>query len=315
MGKKHALRSYLVGMRDFISIMIALCSAFIAPSIGQKPYIQVLGIAQDAGYPQAGCKKSCCAEVWKDPGSRARVSCVAVVIPEEKKYYLLDATPDIKDQMFDLERKGHELGGIFLSHAHIGHYTGLMHLGREAMGASNVPVFVMPRMKDFLKDHGPWSQLVALGNIKVMLLSEGDAVALEGGVSISAKLVPHRDEFSETVGFRISGPDSSGWFIPDIDKWEKWETPLEDLLQDDFILADGTFYRNGEIFGRDMSEIPHPFVEETMSRLADRSPKERDKVVFIHFNHTNPILWDKKIQEEVRHKGFRLAFRGMTLGL
>eukprot|EP00957_Ditylum_brightwellii_P156501 11911053-Ditylum_brightwellii.AAC.1 len=65
--------------------------------------------------------------------------------------------------------------GIFLTHAHIGHYTGLMYLGREALGAVDVPVYAMPRMRSFLKNNGPWSQLVSLGNINIQNLEEKSA--------------------------------------------------------------------------------------------------------------------------------------------
>jgi len=29
----------------------------------------------------------------------------------------------------------------------MGHYTGLMHFGREVMGTNNLPVYAMPKMK------------------------------------------------------------------------------------------------------------------------------------------------------------------------
>ena len=43
------------------------------------------------------------------------------------------------------------LSGVFLTHAHIGHYTGLMNFGNEAMGTKELPVFCMPKMKSFFK--------------------------------------------------------------------------------------------------------------------------------------------------------------------
>ena len=41
--------------------------------------------------------------------------------------------------------------GIFLTHAHIGHYSGLIHLGKEALGAKGISVYAMPKMSFFLK--------------------------------------------------------------------------------------------------------------------------------------------------------------------
>jgi len=172
-------------------------------------HLVVLGIAQDAGYPQADCKKSCCQEVWKDKSKRKMVSCLGVRDPQTKKIYLFDATPDLKDQMQTLKYYGgdeYTLSGLFLTHAHIGHYTGIMHLGREAMNAQLVPTYLMPRMADFLRNNGPWNLLLRAKNLDLRGLAHNKKVELSSGLAVTPLLVPHRDEFSETVGFVISGP-------------------------------------------------------------------------------------------------------------
>ena len=80
-------------------------------------------------------------------------------------------------------------------------------------------------------------------------------------------------------------------FIPDIDKWQKWDRDIRQMVKShDDLFIDGTFYKNGEIPGRNMSEIPHPFIEETMALLETLPPSEKSKVWFIHMNHTNPAL-------------------------
>jgi len=177
-----------------------------------------LGIAQDAGYPQANCKKDCCAAVWKKEVPRKMVSCIALVDPPNNKAWIFDATPDFKDQLFSLQQSypGIELAGIFLTHAHIGHYTGLINLGREAMGAKEVPVYAMPTMKKFLEENGPWSQLVDLENIKLQALQADSTIRLGSQFEITPMQVPHRDEYSETVGFKIKSDKHSALFIPDI---------------------------------------------------------------------------------------------------
>jgi pyrroloquinoline quinone biosynthesis protein B len=159
------------------------------------------------------------------------------------------------------------------------------------MGAGGVPVYAMPRMAAFLAGNGPWSQLVELGNVEIRPLRDGQAVRLAEGLSVTPLLVPHRDEFSETVAFRIDGPERSMLFLPDVDKWERWATPLETVLATvDVAYLDGTFFAEGELPGRDMSQIPHPFIVETMERLRPLPAAERAKVRFIHLNHTNPAL-------------------------
>ena len=84
----------------------------------------------------------------------------------------------------------------------------------------------------------------------------------------------------------------------------------------DYALLDATFYKNGEIPNRDMSEIPHPFVEETMKVLKDLPTEEKAKVFFIHFNHTNPLI-DKSSKEykEVRSRGFNVAVEDLKISL
>lgn len=284
-----------------------------------EPNITILGIAQDAGFPQANCKKECCAKVWAGAVARKRVSCIALVDPQQQKAWIFDATPDFKDQWYELEKlyPEIELAGIFLTHAHMGHYTGLMHLGREAVGSKSIPVYAMPKMRSYLRENGPWSQLVQLKNIELRDLTVDSTVVLGAGYAVSPLLVPHRDEYSETVGFRIKNKNTSALFIPDIDKWEKWERSILDEIKSvDYALLDGTFYQNGEIPGRDMSLIPHPFVEESMQRFAALPSAEKAKVHFIHFNHTNPLLQNKHPAiNEVETAGYNIAQEGQQLVL
>lgn len=253
--------------------------------------------------PHIGCTRAECVDARKDPRLRHTVSSVAVVDPESQQYWVFDATPDFPDQIADLPG---ELAGVFLTHAHIGHYTGLMYLGREAQGARGVPVYAMPRMREFLTNNGPWSQLVALKNVELRPVEDG--VRLNERISVRAIRVPHRDEFSETVGFIVEGPKRRVLYLPDIDKWEKWDRRVEDVIEGvDRAYVDGTFYADGEVAGRAMSEIPHPFIVESMARLAPLATKIR----FIHLNHTNPALRNGKLMK----RGFAVAATGEKYGM
>lgn len=214
-------------------------------------------------------------------------------------------------------KKELKLEGIFLTHAHIGHYSGLMYLGKEALGAKKVNVFAMQRMSNFLINNGPWSQLVNDQNILINKMTENQDIILNKNISVLPIKVPHRDEFSETVGFFIKGINKTVLFIPDIDKWNKWNKSLIEVLKEvDFAFIDATFYDNKEINNRDISEIPHPFVIETMDLLKDLSFSERKKIYLIHLNHTNPLL-DASSQEykKVINFGFNIAKIGMSFNL
>jgi len=277
------------------------------------PYIVVLGIAQDAGYPQAGCNKDCCNEAWDNPSKRRNVSCLSLVDPISKEQWLFDATPDIKFQLQLLENKSeiNNLSGLFLTHAHIGHYTGLMHLGREVMGCEKLPVYCMQRMQDFIKNNAPWNQLVKIENIDLKLLKNDSTIRLNERINVTPFLVPHRDEYSETVGYKITANKKKLIFIPDINKWEQWDKDIREIIKNiDYAFLDATFYKNGEL-DRDMSEIPHPFVEESMMLFNNLKETEKEKIYFIHFNHTNPLLIKgSNAQEEVITRGFNIAEEG-----
>ncbi|MEQ9186385.1 MAG: MBL fold metallo-hydrolase [Cryomorphaceae bacterium] len=295
---------------------LAQCGIFFGELHAQSVEVLVLGTAQDAGHPQAGCEKSCCSETIRHPERQHWVSSIA--FSDGEQFYIIDATPNFTSQLAMAKEhfQGQNLGGIFITHAHIGHYTGLMYLGREAMASLDVPVYVMPRMKKFLERNGPWDQLIRIHNIKLMELTDGQTVHLND-IAVTPMRVPHRDEYSETVGFRISGPTSSLLFIPDIDKWERWNRPIAEMvLSVDHILLDATFFSASEIPGRNMAEIPHPFVTETIDVLSSLPDEEKKKVHFIHLNHTNPLLrTDSDATNTVNEAGMQIARRGMTLPL
>ena len=282
----------------------------------------VLGTIQDAGSPQAGCTKDCCKDLFLQPDKDRRVVCLGLVDPLNKKNYIIEASPDLPQQLKALKRYSsfsnkETPDGIFVTHAHIGHYSGLMYLGKEAMNTDSIAVYAMPRMKNFLSHNGPWSQLVNTKNISLHEMTDQKEIQLSPGLKIIPFIVPHRDEFSETVGYRITGPNKKALFIPDIDKWEKWSTSVKDAIAGvDYAFIDGTFYDAAEINNRDISTIPHPFIIESMKLFEDLPAKEKKKIWFIHFNHTNPVL--NKTSEQAKwvlKNGFNIAGINDSFGL
>jgi len=303
-----------------------LTLAVTAPAVAQAEdpacsiELIVLGVGQDGGAPQLGNSAD---PAWAAPSLRRLATSIAVVDHQTGERYLFEATPDIREQLYRLDQiaptgRRPGLDGIFLTHGHMGHYTGLMFLGHESMGAQGVPVFAMPRMAEYLTSNGPWSQLVRYENVALQPLEDGVA-AQAGRLSVTPIAVPHRQEFTEVVGYRIETPGRSAFFLPDIDSWEEWETweggtalRIEDVIASvDVAYLDATFFANGEIPGRDMSGFPHPMIAHSMARFADLPESERAKIRFIHVNHTNPVRYpDAPEREQVEAAGFNVADEG-----
>jgi pyrroloquinoline quinone biosynthesis protein B len=306
----------------FLMVLLPITAVAAVAATSGGPYLLVLGIAQDGGAPQAGYPNE---PGWKDPSYRRHATSLALVDPASGGRWLFDATPDFPEQLEMLDQAAPpknrpDLAGIFLTHAHVGHYAGLMYLGKEVIGAQDVPVWAMPRMQQFLTDNGPWQQLVRLHNIALRPLAAGTPVVLNERIKVMPILVPHRQEYSEVVGFRIQGPKVSVLFIPDIDSWTQWDeqgTRIEDeIAKVDVAYLDGTFFANGEIPGRDMSGFPHPFISTSLARFAALPAKERAKIHFIHLNHTNAALWPgSEARRQVEAAGCRVADEGERIDL
>jgi pyrroloquinoline quinone biosynthesis protein B len=308
-----------------LSLVILLCSCADKQSTREdkkevpvlsktSTSIIILGTIQDAGSPHIACKKECCKELFNHPDKDRQVVCLGLIDNQHGKKYLFEATPDISMQMKslvrdDIQSTNELVDGIFLTHAHIGHYTGLMYLGKEATNAKGVPVFAMPKMKTFLEINGPWSQLVANNNIALTQLESEQPISLTTSIEVTPFIVPHRDEYSETVGYKIKGPNKTALFIPDIDKWDKWnKNIIEEIKKVDYAFLDATFYSGTELDNRDISLIPHPFVIESLERFSELDATEKSKIIFIHFNHTNPILdITSKEAKDVLSKGFTIG--------
>jgi len=305
----------------------ALVVLLAAPVAEAAPRVRIVGTVQDGGLPHVACRCDNC-DTARQPDAVPRyVSSLALITgPDEaSKVRLFDATPDLArqlDLLEDVRRAPNDrvdrspLDGIFLTHAHMGHYTGLDLLGFEAVHARAVPVYGTASMLEYLRTNGPWSQLVRLENIVLRGLSE--PVALEDGVSVRAVPVPHRDEYTDTVGFLIQGPERTVFFVPDTDSWDAWDPGIDAFLAThdvDLALLDATFYSMDELPGREVASIGHPLITHSMDRLQAWVDAGRE-VWFLHLNHSNPALRaDSDAARTIEARGFRVAREGREYGL
>jgi pyrroloquinoline quinone biosynthesis protein B len=290
------------------------------------PFVRVLGSVQDGGLPHAACNHSLCREAREDPRLRRRVASLALITPSSREVYLFDATPDIREQLAALADVRDApvgrvdrapLDGVFLTHAHIGHYLGLAFFGFEAISTSGLPVYATRRMGAYLRANGPWSQMVELENIELRDSPPGRVIELKAGITVTPIAVPHRDELSDTVGFLIQGPNASILYVPDTDNWGAWERSIEEVIEDvDVALIDGTFYSTDELPGRSVAEIGHPLISVSMDRLEDLLRDQKRKIYFTHLNHSNPALDATSAElREIERRGFGVVTEGQEFPL
>lgn len=272
----------------------------------QQVEVLVLGTAQDGGIPQLGCNCPHCQAAWTDQSQRRLVASLAIVDHNARLFWLVDASPDIVEQVHLLASSypGFSLGGILLTHAHTGHYIGLADLGRESWNRESLPVFCTQRMGDFLRLNHPWKQLVDLKNIALSIIEPGQRLQLGSAITVTPILVSHRDELSDTVAFNIEGSTERLVYCPDIDRWEG--QILEAIKEADVALLDGTFYSGDELPGRNASEIPHPCIVDSIEMLSGYETE----IQFIHLNHSNRLLSDDRLIAELEALGFGLGKRG-----
>ena len=257
-----------------------------------QPSAVILGTAQDGGYPQAGCRSPCCRGIEAGGAEALHPACLAICDPATGCRWMIDCTPAFPRQLALLDSifPG-DIPGFLLTHAHIGHYTGLTHLGSEVMGACEAEVFALPLMRNFLENNLPWSELVECGNITLRPAAAGEPIELGNDLRATPRLVPHRDEHSETACYRVDGPGRSILWLPDIDGWGEMTPSIEELIGEvDRAFLDGSFFSPGELPGRDMSSIAHPLIQESIELFSSLKEETRRKISFIHLNHSNPAI-------------------------
>ena len=326
MHRRHFLSALAAGAVIPRSLLSSLDAA-AATTVAGDVYAMMLGTVQDAGVPQVGCYTELCdaGRALHASGQGRYVSSLALVEPEAERFYLVDATPDITRQI-DLitepafRRRAAErrpFDGILLTHAHIGHYTGLAVLGNEGLGILDTPVYCTEAMADFLASNQPWRFLVDQGRIELRPLALDRWHRLDEHLEVQLWKVPHRDEFADTVGFVFRGPEASMLFLPDINSWSLWDKDAAEAVASvDIALLDGSFWSMDEMPGRAVEDIPHPLMTQSMDTFQGVVDRGDSRVVLTHLNNSNPALdEDGPQQAEIARRGFEIAREGMRFAL
>ena len=259
--------------------------------------VVLVGTAQDGGVPQAGCGCDRCIAALSDPSKALHPAC-CLVIGSDGSLHLIEASRALPRQL-GIAARSLGIGNtiipetVSLTHAHLGHIDGLGQFGKEVMGSSGTSLFASKSVIDCIRKRG----LISPFKVNNVQSSKPFSPSRQCGFQFEFILVPHRDEFSDTHAIKIIGPSSSLLFLPDHDDWTgtldmAGQTSIRDWLNSlevDFALIDGTFWSGDELGGRDMSQIPHPPISETIGRLGRREDGDPE-VIFFHLNHTNPAI-------------------------
>ena len=119
------------------------------------------------------------------------------------------------------------------------------------------------------------------------------------------------------VGYKIISNNKSIIYLPDIDSWDQWDIDILDVIREnDVLFLDGTFYNKNEIKHRNIEEIPHPSILDSMDRFQNLDVDHKKKIYFTHLNHTNNLL--RKDSEEFKNifsNGYNIANDGQEVSI
>lgn len=217
--------------------------------------------------------------------------------------YLFDVSPDIRHHIGD-----EFIDGIFLSHAHLGHVTGLLYFGKEAANTEEVPVHCSGTVAEFLAETSPYRLLIDRNNIDVREFSAGKAQNVMG-ITVTPVNVENKGYVpTDTYGFVIRTQDTTLFYVSDMDEWT--EDAVARVRDADIAIIDGCFWSREEI--ERYENVPHPPIRESMERLEDIDTD----IYFTHMNHTNPVLDPESDErQQVEENGFTVAEDGMEIEL
>ena len=293
------------------------------PHVGEVR-VTVLGTAQDGGFPQPGCQRDCCVSNIAQTNPRTPVALGITGL--DGSHHLIEASRMMYTQ-FQIWKQ--DLGyhpsipkSISLTHAHLGHIDGLGLLGKEVMGARGINVHCSQSVAQHIERTPAYAALIEQGSITLNVWQSNVAFrpVTECGFTIEPIPVPHRSEFSDCHALVIDSGRERLLFLPDHDSWEATLDQREirewlAQLRVNVALLDGTFWSADELQNRDMQEIPHPTVEESLQRLGVKQSEDPD-IRFFHLNHTNPVLdRGSEEREKVISMGWSIAEQGSLIVL
>jgi pyrroloquinoline quinone biosynthesis protein B len=306
--------------------------------------VKILGSAAGGGFPQWNCSCIQCSGVRSGSlRARARTQTQAAVTPDGSHWFLLNASPDLRQQIVSCPElapspgsRNSPIHAVVLTSADVDAVMGLLHL-REFQPLQIFSTIAVRRILTeenalfrVLKRSNPpvrWESLPLDRLVPLLPASPAEkkpglfckALSLGGDFPdyISDSLRNGLSSEEAVVGITLVSKEKKLFFAPNLPgTGDHWQRNIE---ESDLAMVDGTFWRDDELSAiqkgtktaRQMGHLPL-WGERGLLRIPFRPMKT--KRVLIHVNNTNPILnEDSREARFVRDAGWEIAYDGMDL--
>jgi pyrroloquinoline quinone biosynthesis protein B len=295
--------------------------------------VRLLGSAAGGGVPQWNCACRQCAAARAGLIEK-RTQCSVAVSADGQRWFLVNASPDLRSQLLYLKPPGQPreapFEAVLLTDADLDHTLGLFLLRENDSAVSihtsrsvRLTLDEGPQMTKILERYCGIEWIDAPLVFAPLLCPDGTESGLEyKAVEIDGPGLKYQR--GNDVGtcrlfyvFRQSISGQSVLIAPAVARLEP--KLLEALGQADAILLDGTFWSSNDFA---MSGVAHlsvvellrshvPIAGGTLETLAAVPAKQK---LYIHINNTNPVLWDDGPERrQLDRFGIQLAMDGMEL--
>jgi pyrroloquinoline quinone biosynthesis protein B len=290
----------------------------------------LLGTAAGGGFPQWNCWCPSC-RVARSAPERAhpRTQSSAAISADGLRWFLLNASPDVRDQIDPLTApapagmRHMPVEGIIPTDAELDHTLGIALL-REARA---LQLYATPAVIDVLRDDSrilPVTEAFATVTVTPLALDLPTALrhadGSSSGLTVTAFAVPggpprfaRRDQTGHTVGLLVEDAATGGRlaFVPGCGALDA--ELLARLATAELLLFDGTFWTDDEMLRLGLSErtarqMDHQPISGSNGSLALLSRLPCRQKLFTHINNSNPML----IEDGAERRAVEAA--GMVVG-
>jgi pyrroloquinoline quinone biosynthesis protein B len=293
----------------------------------------VLGTAAGGGIPQWNCACPGCSGARAHPRRRRRHASLALRT-DDGRWYIVNATPDIGDQIEGRPElhpgpgpRQTPVAGLVLTDAELDHTSGIARLREadrlEVIATAPVRRALLDRLHlgDVLAPYTSvtWRELPRRG---AEPLDRGTTGLQISGIPVSGKRPRYAadapDDDAWVVALRLYDPGSgtTALYAPALAAWP--DGFQQAAAEADLVIVDGTFWddeeprRTGisERTATGMGHLPIEGPDGTAERLARLSAR----CLYTHLNNTNPLVDPAAPQHKrLARLGIEVAYDGMVI--